>query len=137
MSETVPFLPTNGRVLVRQLPYRPSKIIDVFTIDKADENEGIVAALSPCRYGRKRIKGGWEHTGVTFPHEVKVGDRVMFPGSYQDEDTVTLNGQKHRCLESWDIIGIIERDQPEHYEHPLTGEIMPDKHPIHLFGVNT
>ncbi len=135
MSEAaIPFIPTNGRVLVRQLPYRPSKIIDVFTVDHADENEGIVVALSPCRYGRKKKKGEWSHTGVTFPHEVKVGDRVFFPGSYRDEDTMTFNGVKHRCLESWDIMGVMTEPQPEHYEHPVTGEKLPDVHPIHIFG---
>jgi co-chaperonin GroES (HSP10) len=127
----IPFQPVNGRVLVRQLPYKPSKILEVCSIDKADENEGIVVALSPCRYGRKKTRFGWEMTGHTFPHEVKLGDRVIFPGSYQDEDTTTFNGEKHRCLDSWSIVGIVHAPQPEGYNHPLTGEKLPDVHPIH------
>lgn len=135
MTDAPPFIPTNGRVLVRQLPYKPSAIIEVVDSDKAVENEGIVVALSPCRFGRKIIRergkvAGWEHTGATFPHEVKLGDRVFFPGSYQDSDTMTLNGVKHRCLDSWEIVGIMEAPQPEGFENPVTGEIQPDKHPL-------
>lgn len=127
----IPFTPTNGRVLVRQIPYRPSKILEVISIDKADENEGIVVALSPFRYGRKYSRAkGWEHTGDTFPHEVKVGDRVFFPGSYTDSDTMTFNGVKHRCLDSWDIMGIMDAPQPTGYEDPFTGQMLPDKHPL-------
>ena len=131
MSDAPPFIPTNGRVLVRQLPYKPSKMLEVVSVDKACENEGIVVALSPFRYGRKRGKKGvWEHTGDTFPHEVKIGDRVIFPGSYADEDTMTFNGVKHRCIDSWDIQGIVDAPQPEGFENPITGEVMPDKHPL-------
>lgn len=133
--DQIPFTPTNGRVLVRQLPYRPSKILDVVSIDKADENEGIVVALSPFRYGRKRGKmGQWEHTSHTFPHEVKIGQRVFFPGSYQDSDTMTFNNVKYRCLDSWEIVGILDAPQPEHFEHPMTGERIEGKHPLHIFG---
>ena len=122
MSEH-PFKPVNGRILVKQLPYVPSKIIEAAgVIDKAYENEGIVIALSDFRYGRKRFKGGWEHTGDTFPHEVKVGDRVIFPGSYQDDDVQFINGEKHRYIESWDIMGIVNAPQPTELENPLTGE---------------
>lgn len=131
----VPFIPTNGRVLVRQLPYKPSKSIEICSIDHADENEGIVVALSPFRYGRKKgAKGAWEHTGDRFPHEVKVGDRVLFPGSYQDEDVMRFNGEKHRCLDSWEIVGVLTEAQPEGFEHPMTGEKLPDAHPIHSFN---
>ena len=122
MSEH-PFKPVNGRILVKQLPYVPSKIIEAAgVIDKAYENEGIVVALSPFRYGRKRFKGGWKHTGDTFPHEVKVGDRVIFPGSYQDDDVQFINGEKHRYIESWDIQAIIDAPQPTELEHPITGK---------------
>lgn len=132
MSEPIPFTPANGRVLVRQLPYKPSKLIEVPNIDFAYENEGIVVALSPFRYGRRKTgKGSWEHTGDTFPHEVALGQRVFFPGSYADDDTMTFNGVKHRCLESWDIMGIMDAPQPEGFDHPITGEKLPDLHPIH------
>lgn len=118
-----PFKPVNGRILVKQLPYVPSKIIEAAgVIDKAYENEGIVIALSDFRYGRKCFKGGWEHTGDTFPHEVKVGDRVIFPGSYQDDDVQFINGEKHRCIDSWDVRGVINAPQPTELEHPVTGE---------------
>ncbi len=137
MSEEVdkiPFTPTNGRVLVKQLPYKPSRILEVCSIDRADENEGIVVALSPHRYGRKKRKGEWHQTGETFPHEVKVGQRVFFPGSYQDADTMAFNGVKYRCLDSWEIMGIMDAPQPEGFDHPISGEKMPDAHPIHIFG---
>ncbi len=134
MSE-VPFIPANGRVLVRQLPYKPSTIIEIPNMDYAFENEGIVVALSPFRYGRKKHpKGAWEHTGHTFPHEVKVGDRVFFPGSYQDDDTMTFNGVKHRCLDSWDLMGVMDAPQPEGFNNPITGEKIPGAHPIHILG---
>lgn len=120
MSEPIPFTPCNGRILVRQLPYKPSKIIEAAgVIDKAVENEGVVVALSPCRmaYKLKRdARGrvvGREPTGVTFPHEVKIGDRVIFPGTYQDQDVMFFNGEKHRCLEPWDIQGILHKEQVE------------------------
>lgn len=133
--DQIPFIPTNGRVLVRQLPYKPSKILEVFSVDKADENEGIVVAISPFRYGRRYSRGkGWEHNGKVLEHEVKVGQRVFFPGSYQDEDTMTFNGVKHRCLDSWEIVGIMEAEQPDFFEDPLTGEKLEDKHPIHIIG---
>jgi co-chaperonin GroES (HSP10) len=138
MSENhdqIPFTPVGGRVLVRQLPYKPSKIIEVCNIDRADENEGIVAALSECQYGRKFDKRkGWEHNGLTFPHSVKVGDRVFFEGSYQDSDTMTFNGVKYRCLDSWEIKGVLHAPQPEGYRHPITGELIPEAHPIHILG---
>lgn len=122
MSNPHPFKPVNGRILVKQLPYVPSKIIEAAgVIDKAFENEGIVVAVSDYRFGRKRFKGGWEHTGDTFPHEVKAGDRVIFPGSYQDDDVQFINGEKHRYLESWDIQAIIDAPQPTNLEHPVTG----------------
>lgn len=133
--DQIPFTPTNGRVLVKQLPYRPSKLLDVVSIDKADENEGIVVALSPFRYGRKYDrKKGWEHTGDTFPHEVQVGQRVFFPGSYQDQDTLSFNGVKYRCLDSWEIVGIMDAPQPDFFEDPKTGQKLEDKHPIHILG---
>lgn len=122
-------------MLIKQLPYKPSMTIEVCSIDRADENEGIVVALSECQYGRKYSRSkGWEHTGHTFPHSLKVGDRVFFPGSYQDEDTMTFNGEKYRCMDSWNILGIMDAPQPEGFRHPLTGEIIPDKHPIHILG---
>lgn len=131
MSEPIPFIPTGGRVLVRQLPYRPSKILEVVSIDKADENEGIVAALSPCQYGRRKHgKRGWEHTGDTFPHELQLGQRVFFEGSYADQDTMTFNGVKYRCLDSWQILGILEAPQPDYFENAATGERQPDQHPL-------
>ena len=136
MSDPVPFTPTNGRVLVRQLPYKPSKIIQAVSIDKADENEGIVVALSRCQFGRKAKGSGknrvYEHTGVEFPHEVKIGDRVFFKGSYGDEDVMTFNGVKHRCLNSFEIIGVMNAPQPEGLDNPITGEHLPDLHPIHI-----
>lgn len=120
--------PINGRVLVRQLPYMPSKLIKAAGVtDKACENEGIVVALSPCRiaYKLKRdSKGrvvGQEATGATFPHEVNVGDRVIFPGKYLDDDVQFINGEKHRWIDGNEILGIVDADQPE-FEHPITGE---------------
>jgi len=133
----VPFRPCNGRILVRQLPYKPSTIIELVSRDKADENEGIVVALSPFRYGRKKLganagarRGEIVYTSETFPHEVALGDRVLFSGRYLDDDTMTFNGVKHRCLDSWEIVGILDKPQPEGYDSVITGEHTPDKHPL-------
>lgn len=134
MSDPIPFIPVGGRVLVRQLPYKPSSYLEICNIDRACDNEGIVEAISECQYGRKKVKGGWEHTGVTFPHTVKVGDRVFFEGRYQDDDTMSFNGVKYRCFDSWEIKGIMTAPQPEGFLHPVTGERLPDAHPIHIFG---
>lgn len=133
----IPFRPCNGRVLIRQLPYKPSKIVQIFSGDRADENEGIVVALSPHRFGRKilgekhgRRKGDTVMTNQVFPHDLKLGDRVFFRGSYQNEDTMTFNGVKHRCLDSWEILGVMDSPQPEGYENAVTGERTPDSHPL-------
>jgi len=126
-TESIPIRPVNGRVLVKQLPYRPSKIIQVLNSDKACENEGIVVAISPHRYGRKRTRGGWENTHLKLDHEVQVGDRVLFPGKYQDDDVSHFNGVKHRFLESWEILAILDRPQPEGYTSVITGESTPEE----------
>ena len=130
MTDDIPFTPLNGRVLVRALPYKPSKIIEVSTHDRADENEGIVVALSPCRYGRRKTNDGWKHTGDILKHDVRVGDRVFFPGSYQDDDTMTFNGQKYRAIDSWELIGVMSAPQPEGFDHPVTGEKLSGDHPL-------
>jgi len=130
MSEEVPFHPVNGRVLIEELPFRPSKTIELITHDVADRTEGIVAALSPCRFGRKKTKGGWEHNGHTFPHDLKVGDRVIYLPKYQDDDIMHLNGKKFRCLDAWEIVGVLDAPPIEGYENPLTGMMEPDKHPL-------
>lgn len=129
-TEPVPFKPTHGRVLVRQLEYKPSSLIEIVTRDKADHTEGIVCALSPFRHGRKRVKGEWHITADTFPHEISVGDRVIFPGRYQDDDTITLNGQLYRALDSWDIHGIITKDRPDGFTNPVDGTTTSDGHPL-------
>lgn len=128
--------PIMGRVLVRQIPYKPSRIVQLITIDKANENEGIVVALSPCQHLRKMKRDdkgrnvGYDLTGATIPHELKVGDRVIFPGSYQDDDVQFINGEKHRWLVAQDILGIIDVQQPEGFENAITGEKSSDHHPI-------
>ncbi len=127
---SIPFTPTNGRVLIWELPFKPSKILECISIDKADRTEGIVCKLSPCQLGRKYFRGGWEHNAWTYPHEVKVGDRVFFKGSYQDEDTMTFNGVRYRCMDSHEIVGILDAEQPEGFDHPTTGEKLPDFHPL-------
>lgn len=131
MNDAPPFTPVNGRILVKALPYKPSKVVEIFSHDRADETESIVVALSPFKYGRKYDKKkGWEHNGLTFPHDVQVGDRVIHPGTYQDSDTMTLNGVRYRCLDPWEIVGIIHAEQPEGFDHPVTGEKLPEIHPI-------
>lgn len=129
-----PIIPLNGRVLIEELPFKPSKVIECVSVDKADRTEGTVVALSPFRMGRKKIKGGWEHNGIMMEHEVAVGDRVIFPGKYQDDDLVEVNRKRYRCIDSWDLVAKIEKPQPEGWEDPLTGEVKPDEHPIHIFG---
>lgn len=130
-----PVTPTMGKIMVQQLEPKLSKIIEVVTIDRADETESVVVALSPCQYGVKYSKrGGWSHTGATFPHEVHLFDRVVHEGCYQDDSFLRLNGVKYRFLEPREIKGIIHAEQPKGFENPTTGEVMPDKHPIHILG---
>lgn len=126
-----PFKPVGGKVTVQPLPYKPSKTIEIYTHDKADENEGIVVALSDCQYGRKYDKKkGWEHNGHTFPHELQLFDRVIFPGSYQDEGVMRFNGVKYRTIESWEIQGIVDAERPEGFTNPQTGDVQLSTHPM-------
>lgn len=126
-----PFKPVNGRVTVQPVPYKPSRTVEIFTIDKADENEGYVVALSDCKYGRKYDKKkGWEHNAIIMNHDVKVGDRVLFPGSYQDEGVHRFNGVKYRTIDPWDIVGIIQAERPEGFENASTGEKTSEIHPL-------
>lgn len=127
-----PFRPTNGRVLVRELPYKPSRLIQVVDCDRAVINEGIVVALSDHKFARRKIKGGWEMTGTTLPHDVSIGDRVIFPGKYVQDDVIELNRVRHRVLDAWEIQGIVDAPQPEGWEDPLSGELRPDTFPIFL-----
>ncbi len=124
------FTPVNGRVLVKELPYKPSKLIQVVDCDRAVINEGIVVALSDHKYARRKVKGGWIMTGETLPHDVKVGDRVIFPGKYVQDDVIELNRVRHRVLDAWEIQGVLHADQPEGWEDPLSGELRPDTFPI-------
>jgi len=124
-------MPTGGKICVQPLPYRPSRLFQVFSEDKADFNESIVVALSPHQYGRKwSRKAGWEHTGITFPHELQLFDRIIHEGSYQDEGFMGIQGIKYRVLDSWDAKGILDKPWVTGYEHPLTGQMLPDKHPL-------
>ncbi len=126
-----PVTPTGGKIMVQQLAPKLSKIIEVITIDRADETESVVVALSPCQYAVKYTKGGgYEQTGATFPHELHLFDRVVHEGCYQDESFLRLNGVKYRFLEPREIKGIIHAEQPKGYENPFTGEMQPDKHPL-------
>lgn len=131
MDEPFPIRATNGNVIVEELPYRPSKIIECISIDRADRTESIVVAVDPVRYGRKRVKGGdWEHNGMVFEQDLKVGDRVIHPGRYADADRFTVNGKTYRSFSPWEIVAVIEKPQPTGYEDPKTGEMLPDKHPL-------
>lgn len=129
-EEAPPYRPVNGRVMVRELPYRPSKILEVVSTDRADFTEGIVVALSEGKYARRKTRKGWEMTGTILPHDVALGDRVILRGSYQDDDLLTINGVKHRIMDPWEIEAIIEKPQPTGYEDPQSGEMLPDKHPL-------
>lgn len=134
MNDIPPIYPVNGRVLVEELPFRPSKIIQVISGDRADSTEAVVLRTSPKKYGRRKIKrGAWEHNGELLDHDVKPGDRIIMRPKYVDDDLITLNQKKYRILDPWEIEAIIEAPQPT-FEDPITGEKLPDQHPIHIFG---
>jgi len=128
----IPIKPVNGKVLVRPLVYKPSKTIEIVSIDRADENEGIVEAVSEFRFAKKifKKKGITVFTGNLIPHEVKVGDRVIFPGKYLDDDRHNFNGVAYRIIDADEIIAIVEKPQPEGFENAITGERTPDHHPL-------
>ncbi len=129
--EPFPIKAVNGNVIVEELPFRPSKILECITHDKADRTESMVVAIDTVRYGRKfDKKKGWEHNGTTFPQDLKVGDRVIHKGTYQDDDCFSVNGKKYRSFSPWEIVAVIEKPQPEGYEDLKTGEMLPDKHPL-------
>lgn len=130
MDEPFPIRATNGNVIVEEGIFRPSRILECISIDKADRTEGTVVAIDPVRYGRKVKKGEWQHNGKTFEQDLKVGDRVLFPGRYADADRFTVNGKTYRSFSPWEIVAVIDKPQPEGYEDPKTGEMLPDKHPL-------
>ncbi len=128
--EEIHLKPLCGRILLKDLPFRPSRLLEVIDSDNAERTESIVAAVGPFRHGRKRIKGGWTITQDTFPHEVSVGDRVIHKSTYQHDDYLELNRVRYRCIDPWDVIAIVDVPQPEGFEDPMTGEMKPDKHPL-------
>lgn len=121
-----PVKPVNGRICVQPLPYKPSKTLELVSEDNADIFEGYVVAISDHKFGRRKVKGGWEMTGQIIPHDVKVGDRVIFKPQYAQDDFVKLNGREYRILDAWDIYCIVEADRPEGFENPITGEVTPE-----------
>jgi len=138
MNKDFPIKAVNGMVIIEELPFKPSKILECITHDRADRTEGIVVAIDSKRYGRKfSRKGGWEHTGVQFDQDLQVGDRVIFRGSYQDDDCLTVNGKKYRAFSPWEIVAKIEAAQPEGFENPVTGEKMPGEHPMFIQQTST
>ena len=123
-----PIKPVNGRICVQPLPYKPSSIIEVLSTDNADIFDGYVVALSDHQIlpvftgsGKKRKVTGYMHA----PHDVAVGDRVIFKPKYAKDDFVQLNGQDYRILDSNEILIKFEEDRPEGFANPLTGEITP------------
>lgn len=132
---STPIKPINGRVLVRQLPYKPSKVIEIVNTDNAFDNEGIVERVPDFVPAMKLIKSrgrvvGKEATGALLPCQVKIGDRVIFKSKYQDDDWQITNGVKYRYIDHDDILSIIEVERPEGFENPITGDKSPDKHPL-------
>lgn len=121
-----PIKPANGRVCVQPLPYKPSKTIEVISDDNADIFEGYVVALSPHKFARRKTKNGWEMTGQEIPHDVKVGDRVIFKPQYAQDDFVKLNGQDYRILDAWDIYCVVEADRPEGFQSVIDGSVTPE-----------
>ena len=125
-----PIKPIGGRICVQPLPYKPSTIIELISSDNADIYDGYVVALSdhqilPVFTGRGKAR---KVTGyMNAPHEVQVGDRVLFMPKYAKDDFVQLNGQDYRHLNSNEILLKFseEADRPEGFENPLTGEIKP------------
>ena len=124
--DNCPIRPTNGRVCVLPLAYKPSKTIEVLSVDNADITEGYVASLGKCKYGRKKKGKGWEITNQEIPHDVNVGDRVIFKPQYIDEDFITMNSQQFRVLDPWDIMCVVEHDRPDGFTNAITGEFTPD-----------
>ncbi len=130
--EELPDLPievANGRVAVMPLPYKPSERIQVISRDKADLFEGYVLKVSPLKFGYSKKKG--QLTGMTFPHDVKRGDRVIFKPVYHDEDWLKLSDKSGksvevRLMDPWDIQAILTKDRPEGFTNPLDGRKTSD-----------
>lgn len=125
--DNCPISPTNGRVCVIPMPFKPSKNIEIISYDNADITEGYVAALSKCKLGRRRTKKGWEQTNHEIEHDVKVGDRVIFKPQYVDADFIRMNGQEYRILDAWEIYCVVEQARPDGYESVLTGDKTEEK----------
>lgn len=129
-EEKIPLIPLNGRILLKDLPYKPSLILEVIDHDNATRTESIVAAVGPYRHGRKKTKDGYTITSDTFPHDVKVGDRVLHKATYQHDDYLEINRVRYRCIDPWEVLAILEKPQPTGFQDPITGEMKPDAHPL-------
>lgn len=125
-----PIHPVNGRVLLRALPFKPSSLIQLVDDDKANETESIVVALAPYKLGYRKKKGIVEVLpDVRLEWDIKVGDRVIHEGCYQEDDKFSVNGEKYRVMDPWQIKAIIDRPQPEGYVLP-DGSKSPENHPL-------
>ena len=125
-----PIKPIGGRICVQPFPYKPSTIIEVLSTDNADIYDGYVVALSdhqilPVFTGRGKAR---KVTGyMNAPHDVAIGDRVLFEPKYAKDDFVNLNGQDYRLLKSTEILLKFneDADRPDGFTNPLTGEVSP------------
>jgi chaperonin GroES len=91
--------PLSDRVLVEILEAEEKTKGGIILPDTAKEekSEGKVAAVGP---GKTLESGKVEAVGV------KKGDRVLF-GKYSG-DEITIDGKKHKILDSKDILAVIE-----------------------------
>ena len=105
----------------------PSQIIELISSDNADIFDGYVVALSDHQilpvFSKGKNKKVIGHMNV--PHPYKVGDRVLFKPQYSRDDFVLLNGVDYRFLKSDEILTIVEKDRPDGFTNPLTGEVKP------------
>lgn len=91
--------PLGDKILVKPIEKPEEKKGSIIIPDTAKEKpqEGEIIAI-----GRGKVN----EEGKILPHEVKVGDRVLF-GKYAGTE-VTIDGEKYLIMSEEDILGIIE-----------------------------
>ncbi len=106
--------PLRDQIVVRPLPWKPSRTIQIAGDSQRTLRRGTVVAtgpgIHPWRYNATRTKR-WESKAFR-PTECKVGDVVELAGPTQDESwmhpTVLIDNVLHVICRDEDVCGIVD-----------------------------
>lgn len=114
IAPTETIRPLRDQIVVKPLPWEPSRTIQVAGDTRRTCRRGVVIAVGPgvrpWRYNRDRSKR-WESKAFR-PCDVKVGDVVELAGPTQDEDwsfpKVMIGNELHVICREEDVCGVRE-----------------------------